>query len=191
MAKIYTKKGDNGRTSLYSFEFGTISKDETIIVCLGALDELSANIGVLCSFLGSELYYTEIKQLRTIQTKLLDIGSNIATTVVGKRTTKISLQDVKNIENWIDEYEKTNKPLREFILVGVNPPDSYAHVCRAVCRRMETNFITLKNENKERPWVEAEILCYINRLSDYFFVLSRHLSKGQEMTRTEANKLLA
>lgn len=188
MAKLYTKTGDRGTTNLYDMR--RVSKNSDLIEALGNLDELSSNIGMACALIyrGPEVFTyhfscgPNLENLRTIQSKLLDIGSIIATTKETNITTHISEEDVKMVENWIDEAEKLNAPLKEFILVGVLCTDSQLHICRSVCRRAERSVV--KVEYAASP----EILQYLNRLSDYFFALARNYSGCREVTRSEANK---
>lgn len=197
MPKLYTKTGDKGTTCLYDMR--SVSKSNIIIDFLGDLDELSAHIGLLCAFLGDKVipimspkkqvkdwekvFDNEVSLLRKIQSKLLDIGSNIATTNKDKRTTHITPEDVKELENQIDECEKHNEPLREFILPGVKPHDAQIHVCRSVCRRVERKLVALLDNNVD---VNQEILQYINRLSDYFFALARNVSGCKETLRSQS-----
>jgi cob(I)alamin adenosyltransferase len=171
MPKLYTKKGDTGTTCLY--DTGRISKSNLVFDVLGDIDELSAHIGVLTTV-------RSITELRSIQLKLLDISSNIATK--NRKTTGVENWEIKKLEEDIDRYEATNKELKEFILPGVYFADANVHVCRAVCRRVERGLCKLEN-------VDNKILAYINRLSDYFFALARHLSGCNETTRREATRI--
>lgn len=187
MSKLYTKTGDKGTTCLYDMR--RVPKGNVLIDFLGDLDEFSAHIGLLCSLLNEQRNIEDVCHLRFIQNKLLDIGSNIATTKERKRTTGVSDQDVGNVEGWIDACEEKNTPLKEFILPGIKPFDAQAHICRAVCRRVERRLVDIHfdNElNKDRQYVSSEILQYVNRLSDYFFALARKLSECNETTRSEA-----
>lgn len=170
MPKLYTKKGDNKQTSL--FDAKNLSKSDPIFEALGSLDELSVHIGLLASY-----KVMNNVNLRVIQRKLLDIGSNISTVEYLKKTTFITDIDVKTVESWIDKCEEINTPLRQFILAGVELPDSQCHVCRVVCRRAEREIIRTNLD------IDPFILQYMNRLSDYFFALSRVLSGCKEIVR--------
>lgn len=183
--KLYTKTGDKGMTSLY--DGSRKSKGSVIFDVLGNLDELSSHIGVLCSKIKKDNF---LCILRIIQTKLLDIGSNIA--VIDekkkKRVPKIEEKDVHIVENWIDTCEKDNKKLTEFLLPGVGETDSQCHVCRSVSRRVERSMWKLINDDGIE--ITDEILKYMNRLSDFFFALSRNFSNREEIKLSDIkNKL--
>lgn len=183
MPKLYTKTGDKGTTCLYDMR--KVPKGDKIMDFLGDSDELSAHIGYLITKIINQKY---IDKLRIIQNDLLDIGSNIATSTLAKRKTFISTEDVKKVEEWIDEMEEKNTPLKEFILPGVDEADSQAHICRAVCRRVERKLVNLHFDeelNKEFQYVSDEILQYVNRLSDFFFAFARFASGCQEITRSQ------
>jgi cob(I)alamin adenosyltransferase len=178
MARLYTKTGDKGTSSLYDMR--TVKKCDDVFEALGDLDELSAYIGDLCvTCENNDILY---KQLRVIQSKLLDIGSDIAT-FTDKNREKLVLvceQDVKDMEKMIDFYHEKSPKLREFILPGVNNRDSKAHICRSVCRRFERHAWKVKDTIKTDNYT----FHYINRLSDFFFALGRFLSDGKEFTRS-------
>ncbi len=174
--KLYTKRGDNGYTSLYDKR--NISKDNLNIHVVGAIDELSAHIGLLCVYVSTNKTIT--KCLREIQSDLLNIGSCIATLLKEPKTPLVK-ERVAVLERDIDSYENSNPKLTEFILPGIQLADAQTHVCRTVCRRLERHLISLNLSTK----IDNNILAYINRLSDYFFALSRHLSNGKEIKRSE------
>lgn len=200
--KLYTKAGDKGNTVLYDSKGH--SKSDLVFDVLGDLDELSAHIGMLKSMAGLYLDFSlmpEIKEhftnlrhpnwdfLKTIQSKLLDIGSAIA--ISKKEYIAITEDDIKSIEKEIDKLEEENTPLKVFILPGVNLPDSQAHICRAVTRRVEREFVRYGKQDvqalgqlmSEKMRNYSEILKYLNRLSDYFFALARNLSGCTEDAR--------
>lgn len=183
MSRLYTKTGDKGFTTLYDMR--RVPKTEMVFDVLGDLDELSAHIGHLCS---SGLNDEDIKFLRYVQSFLLDIGSNFATTTRRNNIKITTLEDVKKVENAIDFYDSKSPKLTEFILPGVNIKDSIAHICRSVSRRVERNMWKLKNEY-ETFYVEDETFQYINRLSDFFFAFARYLSDGKEFKRSEVQVL--
>ena len=198
MPKLYTRTGDRGKTSLYDMK--NISKADWIFKVLGDLDELSAHIGLLCVLLQKNIvlgtiendYDKRMKHLRRIQTKLLDLGSNFSTMTNRVKTTKTTGEDVKDLENQIDFFDANTPKLTEFILAGAGENDSQAQICRAVCRRAERNMWTLI-ELEESDRIEDETFQYINRLSDYFFALSRYLTSAEglkEITRRQANESL-
>jgi cob(I)alamin adenosyltransferase len=185
MSRLYTKTGDNGQTNLYDMR--KVDKDSLIFDVLGDLDELSAHIGVCCSL--PDIQLEVVGQLRWIQNKLLDIGSDIATVKNREKITTINESDTKNVEYLIDKFTEITPKLTEFILPGVYLPDANIHVCRAVCRRTERNLWGLKKTNLDLK-TEKETFIFLNRLSDYFFALSRYLSKSKEIRRSDAQNLI-
>jgi len=167
--KIYTKTGDTGQTSLVG---GTrISKDHKRIETYGTVDELNAFVGVL----NDQLNDQEIKNnLLRIQNKLFVLGSLIA----NDESKKVVLPELKEdeilfLEEEMDKMDELLPDLKSFILPGGHPQVSASHVCRVVCRRAERQLIGLGKEVE----INAIYIKYLNRLSDYFFVLSRRLSQ--------------
>jgi cob(I)alamin adenosyltransferase len=155
--KIYTKTGDRGSTSLLG---GTrISKDDWRMEATGNIDELSSVIGIL------RMSSSKSDQLVEIQSILFHIGAIVGTDHekfdISKLRT-ITDKDVKTLEKWIDEMDKQLPPLKNFIL-----PTGFEHLARTVARRAERRLTYFK----DYPF---PILVYLNRLSDYFFVLARY-----------------
>jgi cob(I)alamin adenosyltransferase len=167
--KIYTKKGDQGSTGLIG---GTrVSKGDVRIEAYGTVDELNSYIGLL-STLDIDPRY--VAQLQEIQDRLLTIGSHLA---ADPEKSKMQLpdlteEDVAKLEHWMDVMDDTLPALTAFILPGGHPTSAHAHVARCICRRAERMTVTLD----ELEGVEALVLTYLNRLSDYLFVLARKLS---------------
>jgi cob(I)alamin adenosyltransferase len=165
--KIYTKNGDNGYTSLYD---GTkVKKNYELLCSVGTIDELSSNIGMLIVLTNDEILNNF---LRCIQRDLQYINSLIATPSEEKRSRLIHLNEsnVSSLEKQIDDMESFNDRLTQFILPGVTMVDAQCHICRTICRRVERDIIDIDlNDNIVNK--------YINRLSDYFFVLARYLCK--------------
>jgi cob(I)alamin adenosyltransferase len=168
--KIYTKTGDKGTTSLLG---GTrVSKANLRIDAYGTLDELNAYIGLLRD---QEINHKRQGILKEIQDRLFTLGASLASSP-GKDNIKrpdIHLEDVEKLELEIDEMEKNLSPLKNFILPGGHQVVSYCHIARTVCRRAERCTILL-NDNEP---VEAVLIMYLNRLSDYLFVLGRAIAK--------------
>lgn len=169
--KIYTKTGDKGETGLIG---GTrVSKGDLRLESYGTIDELNAHVGMIRSY---PLDKEDEEFLIFLQRKLFTVGGYLATdqsrTELVTKTT-ISVEDIAAIEQMIDAYEHNLTPLTHFILPGGVPQVSAAHIARTVCRRAERQIIRLE----ESHYVEDEIIRFINRLSDFFFVLSRHLAK--------------
>ena len=170
--KIYTKTGDSGSTSLMG---GTrVPKNHWRMEAAGNLDELSSVIGVI-------RYNTDRdEQLKEIQTKLFYIGALIGTDPQKfdiSKLEKITDKDIHKLEKWIDEMEKELEPLKNFIL-----PIGFIHVARTVCRRAERRLLDLKD-------FPMPILKYINRLSDYLFVLSRYQDKIESVEEEIVSQL--
>ena len=168
--KIYTKTGDKGKTSLLG---GTrVNKYHLRIEAYGTVDELNSQIGVLRS---QEIDSETKNVLVSIQTMLFTSGSQLACEP-GKTNIKIpKLKEASIIflEDQIDKMEEGLPTMRNFVLPGGHPAVAAAHVARTVCRRAERIVLHLKDESD----VPDEIPIYLNRLSDFLFVLSRKLSQ--------------
>ncbi len=167
--KIYTKKGDTGTTSLIG---GTkVAKFHYRIDAYGSIDELNGFIGLIRDYIEDEHISSFLYQT---QNNLFVIGSILASD--GKSQMKlpeINEDHVDQMEKEIDRVEQELPPLQNFILPGGHPVVSYCHVGRSVCRRAERKTVQL-NENER---VNPLIITYLNRLSDYFFVLARKMAK--------------
>lgn len=166
--KIYTKTGDQGTTSL--FGGARVRKDHLRIDSYGTVDELNSHIGLLISHLDIE----EVKSvLLHIQHKLFNIGSCLAVDPSSDiKLTGVTAEDVSQLELLMDTYNTDLPDLKNFILPGGNIANAQCHVCRTVCRRAERKIISLSESNT----IDKYIMIYLNRLSDYFFVLSRYIS---------------
>ncbi len=166
-AKLYTKTGDKGKTSLLGGR--GVSKANLRIEAYGNVDELNSFIGHLKD---QEAVEDRLKQqLYWIQKHLFSIGSILATEAdfKGFKLPVITQTEVQQLEVWIDKFDKEVPPLKNFILPGGHPAVSLTHICRTVCRRTERSIIVL-NE-KER--LDESILQFINRFSDYLFIFAR------------------
>lgn len=168
--KIYTKKGDQGKTGLIG---GTrVPKNAIRIDAYGTVDELNSFIGVVRDY---EIDLDCKKQLIEIQDRLFTIGSSLASDPE-KSSMKIpdlKESDVQILEQWMDEMDEKLPEMRFFVLPGGNHAVSFCHVARCVCRRAERIIVEL-NENE---FVAPLVLTYMNRLSDYLFVLSRKITQ--------------
>lgn len=175
--KIYTKKGDKGTTQLIG---GTrVSKGHFKIDAYGTVDELISSIGVVRDY-NIDPKYKE--QLIEIQDRLFTIGSHLATdfSKSSMKLPEIFNEDVTILEDWMDEMDNELPEMKSFILPGGHLAVSNCHVARCVCRRAERAIVALS----EQESVETIIPQYINRLSDYLFVLSRKLSKDFKAEET-------
>ncbi|MDC0673927.1 cob(I)yrinic acid a,c-diamide adenosyltransferase [Nannocystis sp. ncelm1] len=176
ISKVYTKFGDRGDTMLASGD--TVGKDAPRVAAYGDVDELNAVLGVLRVELARvepaaqrELLTALDAQLGRIQQELFDLGAELATpgATEGKAPLRVEEADVTRLEQELDAWNADLPPLRSFILPGGGPLGAYAHLARTVCRRAERTVVTL---TRVEP-VRAEAVRYLNRLSDYFFVVAR------------------
>jgi cob(I)alamin adenosyltransferase len=168
--KIYTKTGDKGQTSLLG---GTrVSKSHDRINAYGTTDELNSYIGLL-SDQAVNLRRKEV--LKEIQDRLFTIGSSLAADPDKSKMKIPDLldADIKILENEIDKMNSELPELKEFILPGGHESVSFCHIARCVCRRAERLVVLLG----EREFVADLVVIYLNRLSDYLFVLSRIMAK--------------
>jgi cob(I)alamin adenosyltransferase len=172
--KIYTKTGDDGTTGL--FGGARLSKDDIRIEAYGTVDELNAVIGWLITAIPDQQIDA---LLQNIQSRLFTIGSNLASQPGKNMITPDLLQeDVELLETSIDKMQADLEPLTHFIIPGGSPSISAAHLARTVCRRAERRCVTLSNQSS----VASIILLYLNRLSDFFFVLGRWLANREGVT---------
>jgi cob(I)alamin adenosyltransferase len=168
LMKIYTKTGDEGTTALFGGK--RVQKDDIRIEAYGTVDELNSFIGLLnASFQEATQNYF----LSEVQKRLFTIGANLASDPEKKMITPdIKNDDIQTLENAMDTMDQLLEPLKNFILPGGDTVIAQAHICRTICRRVERRVITLNNVSQ----VDPAIIIYLNRLSDYFFVLARYLS---------------
>lgn len=179
--KIYTKTGDLGKTSLFG---GTrVKKNNIRIDAYGTVDELNSYLGLIRDQLNENEI---IEDIITIQNKLFTIGSMLATPEdkeklkSGKdrlKIDKIENDDISFLENKIDEMNISLPPMTHFILPGGHTSVSFCHISRCVCRRAERITVELADQEAINP----HILTYLNRLSDYLFVLARKLSSDNNI----------
>jgi cob(I)alamin adenosyltransferase len=167
--KIYTKKGDKGETSLIGG--ARVPKYALRIEAYGTVDELNSHIGLLRD-LTDDSMHTE--PLLEIQDRLFTIGSQLAS---DPKTVKMKLpslieEDVEFLEVEIDRMDAELPEMRSFVLPGGHATVSFCHIARCVCRRAERLSIELSHSEE----IDGLIIPYLNRLSDYLFVLSRKLS---------------
>lgn len=166
--KIYTKTGDNGETSLLGGK--RVKKSDLQIESYGTVDELNSWIGLIRDQSMDETYKT---QLIEIQDRLFTIGSLLAAQFKGTKMKlpKIVESDIEYLESSIDAMNEVLPEMKSFVLPGGHTTVSYSHIARCVCRRAERVVVALKESGFENEIV----LKYLNRLSDYLFVLSRKM----------------
>ena len=168
ITKVYTKRGDKGETDLLGGS--AARKDSLKVESYGCVDEAS-------SFIGLARYYCKNKvikeRLKEIQNKLLVLGGFLASDERGKEMMKdqIKEDDVKLLEEYIDEYNQKLPPLKHFILPGDEEVAGHFHVARTVVRRAERRIVSL---TAQEPDLNPLIQKYVNRLSDLMFVLARY-----------------
>ncbi|MGC6428969.1 MAG: cob(I)yrinic acid a,c-diamide adenosyltransferase [Flavobacteriales bacterium] len=168
--KIYTKKGDSGTTQLLGGK--RVSKNHERIEAYGTIDELNSYIGLIRDHDIDENLY---EFLIEIQDRLFTIGSLLAVDNpdIKFKLPRLSEIDVEDLEKKIDLLEKNFDEMKSFVLPGGNKLVSFCHIARCVCRRAERIATTLPEETIQFKL----ILKYLNRLSDFLFVLSRYFSK--------------
>jgi cob(I)alamin adenosyltransferase len=171
--KIYTKTGDKGETGLFGGE--RVSKDSPRINAYGTIDELNAFIGIAVT----EITDKKVREdLRKIQNQLFTVGTDLATPDT-EENKKLKIERTpasfyEDAEKMIDHYNSNLEELKNFILPGGSKGAVLLHVCRTVCRRAEREVAGLK----KTVTIGNNILIFLNRLSDLFFVLSRYENKA-------------
>lgn len=164
MVKIYTKTGDKGETSLFG---GTrIAKSDARVAAYGTIDELTSFLGLLIAYVTDKENRT---YLTSIQTDLYTIMGELAG-APGKDSLN---EKITGMEKKIDEIEEKLKPLTRFILPQGGVISGYCHVIRTVCRRAERSLVEIS--------ADSTCIAYLNRLSDYMFVLARYYTEGEEV----------
>ena len=169
--KIYTKTGDGGTSQLYNGQ--RKSKNIITFKALGDTDELNSHIGVALQHESLALPVL-VPQLEQIQSRLLDIGSAVATPLTESGTAKINRVvfpegEIELLEQWIDGLDEELPPLSSFILPSGGHASAQLHLARTVCRRAERSVVVIQQDGD----VEHSVLKYLNRLSDYLFTAAR------------------
>lgn len=168
--KIYTKTGDKGTTAL--FGGARVSKAHDRINAYGTVDELNSYVGLLRD---QEVNFDRKPMLIEIQDRLFTLGSILATEPGNTKVKVPELleKDITNLEQAIDQMNEILPEMRNFVLPGGHQSVSFCHIARCVCRRAERLTIVLSDHEE----VPSMVIKYLNRLSDYIFVLSRMMSK--------------
>jgi cob(I)alamin adenosyltransferase len=174
--KIYTKTGDLGRTSLIG---GTkVPKSNIRIDSYGTIDELNSYVGLVGDYTTDEVTKAVLKE---IQDRLFTIGSSLACDPDKEQLMRIpdlKEQDITLLENEMDKMNAVLPVMKNFILPGGHVAVSTAHITRCVCRRAERLCVSMQENNS---FVEPLVLKYLNRLSDYLFVLARYIGHNLEV----------
>jgi len=170
--KIYTGFGDKGKTRLYGGQI--VDKDSLRVQAYGTVDELNSVIGLLITYVDTEEI---IEELKGVQYSLFELSAELAsptTDNTSKQNPSLFTDKInKDLENLIDKIDNHLDELKNFILPGGVRGAAISHLARTICRRAERAMISLHKVEA----VNHHILIYINRLSDYFFVLARFLNK--------------
>ena len=174
--KIYTRTGDDGTTGLV--DGSRIAKHDPRMAAIGDVDELNSTLGVaICEIADDAL----VRELRNVQNDLFDLGADLATPAEAdddfspsEMVLRIVSSQVERLETLIDAATATLDPLTSFILPGGAKAAAAIHLVRAVARRTERTCVTAGQEMALNP----QALAYVNRLSDYLFVLGRALNNG-------------
>lgn len=163
--KIYTKTGDKGETGLFGGD--RIGKDSARINAYGTVDECNALLGIVRTFeVGEELD----RMLMQIQNQLFVLGSDLATPNDREPSIpRISSENVRQLEDWIDHLETSLPKLKQFILPGGSQGSAFLHLARTVCRRAERWTVSLLRDES----INMQAAVYLNRLSDFLFVAAR------------------
>lgn len=165
--KIYTKTGDDGTTSLFSG--GRVTKDHLRVEAYGTVDELNSTIGVVRA---NNPTRASLNNLERVQNHLFRLGADLATPLNAKSEWLVRVDEtlVTWLEDSIDRVTQHLPPLQNFILPGGSPAGAHLHVARTVCRRAERRVVSLAQAEEINEWS----LKYLNRLSDWLFVLARY-----------------
>jgi cob(I)alamin adenosyltransferase len=171
LTRIYTRLGDSGETHLG--DMSRVSKTHPRIEAYGTVDELNAQIGLALTV--PDLPADYAAWLRRIQNDLFDVGADISAPEDPERERlRVLPEQTAWLEERCDEVNATLKPLKSFVLPGGSVAAAHLHVCRTVCRRAERLAIACGED------VNAEVVRYLNRLSDLLFILSRGANRGEE-----------
>ena len=178
ITRVYTRTGDDGATALVGGK--RVPKDSPRIDAYGSIDELNSIVGLARVFNEESLDAGEAHQfldevLCQVQDELFDLGSELATPpeFFQQGMYRVSENEIGRLEKLMDKCQKDLEPLTSFILPGGGRVGAYLHQCRTVCRRAERDILRLSREEE----INQNVVKYVNRLSDLFFVLSRWIAK--------------
>jgi cob(I)alamin adenosyltransferase len=179
ITRVYTRTGDKGTTRLVGGQ--QVPKDHPRIAAYGTIDELNAILGIVRyqnrqSGADPEAVRRIDEMLHRIQNDLFNVGSDLATRPEDRweGMYRVGNEDVERLEGWIDVLNEDVGPLKEFILPGGGPVGAFLHQARTVCRRAERELVALM---REEPGTGEGPMRYVNRLSDFLFVLGRWAAK--------------
>ncbi|MFA1822041.1 cob(I)yrinic acid a,c-diamide adenosyltransferase [Virgibacillus oceani] len=176
MARIYTRAGDKGQTSLV---YGRrVAKNDVRVEAYGTCDEVNSMIGWGLSFLNNEIFEGKdnfLEKMHRVQTILFHVGAELATPTDKEVAWKLKKEHIEELESQIDEWDQELEPLKQFILPSGHSAASALHASRTVARRAERTALGVEEVN-------PLVVSYLNRLSDFLFVAARFVNKqlGQE-----------
>ena len=171
--KIYTKTGDDGTTGLIGNK--RVKKSNPRIASYGMVDELNASIGIILSAkIGKDIH----DLLTKIQNDLFVVGADLANPDLKNKSNRVTTEMITYLEKEIDRLEEKLSPITYFILPGGDLIASQVHLARAICRRAETNMVSLSEIDE----VNNLCLIYMNRLSDLLFVVARTINKRKKIS---------
>ncbi|MEN1759651.1 cob(I)yrinic acid a,c-diamide adenosyltransferase [Anoxynatronum sibiricum] len=168
--KIYTRKGDNGETSLWNGD--PIFKDESRVECYGTVDELNSFISVARESIENE---EVVRVLTDIQLELFVVGGELATRNPEKLKAVVTQEHIWRQERIIDVFMSRVPDIHRFVIPGESLPGAHLHVARTVCRRLERRILWLTREEE----VSDLVLTYVNRLSDTLFALALYMDMNE------------
>ena len=191
--KVYTGVGDGGQTQLVGGKW--VAKHDVRVECLGTLDELNSALGLVLAFAQQQalqkqkyLQASLKRALQPVQQRLFDLGAELATPATELQTTAIKQEDVAWLEAAMDSLNESLPPLESFVLPGGGMLAAQLHLARTVCRRAERCCVRLYRETEGEAALEQPekrySLVYLNRLSDWLFVLARWVAHQEKEAET-------
>ncbi len=173
---LYTRTGDDGTTGLFGGD--RVSKDHPRVAAYGTVDELNACVGLAVAACDTNDEYGSqlLRVFRELQSRLFDIGADLAAPMGSKHEDKIKRidgDDVEQVEAWIDEIDAENEPMKCFVLPGGTELAARLHVARTVCRRAEREVVALARVGP----VNEQLRIFLNRISDLLFAMARRANK--------------
>jgi cob(I)alamin adenosyltransferase len=177
LSRIYTKTGDQGDTGLG--DGSRVPKDHPRVAAFGSVDELNSVLGLLLAYGLAELEATGSSTfLRSIQNDLFDVGADLCVPLprdlAPEKRLRVSAAQVQPLEAAIDRLNADLHPLKSFVLPGGSPAAAWCHLARTICRRAERDVVTLGRTEAVNP----QVIIYLNRLSDFLFVLARACNRN-------------
>ena len=174
ISRIYTKSGDQGETGLG--DGSRVAKDHPRVAAYGSVDELNSALGLLLA--STTLDDTTTELIKSIQNDLFDVGGDLCLPPKpdeqSGQVLRVRAEQATRLEAVIDRFNEPLQPLKSFVLPGGTPAAAWCHFARTVCRRAERDVVALMRNGQ----VNAQVLIYLNRLSDLLFVFARVLNDG-------------